>query len=83
MQYIYCLLSICIPLCECFRSESNSETLRRNIRWIILQKLFTGTVSQLFFFFHFRCSIEFEYHSADSNTLSTFSKSQAADLFVN
>ena len=33
--------------------------------------------------FRLRCPTEFEYHSADSKTLLTFSKSQVADLFVN
>ena len=32
---------------------------------------------------HLICSTEFEYDSADSKPLLTFSKSQAADLFAN
>ena len=45
---IYLLLIICIPCLKCFRSESNSETLTWNTRWIFLRKLFTSTASQLF-----------------------------------
>ena len=61
---IYPLLSICIP---CFRSESNSELLRWNIRWIFLQKLFTGATRQLFRKkLHLRCCTEFEYHSVEA-----------------
>ena len=78
---MYPLLNICIP---CFRSESNSELLRWNIRWIFLQKLFTGTTRQLFRKkLLLRCSTEFEYHSVDSKPLLTYSKSQAADPFAN
>ena len=35
-------------LSECFRSESNSETLRWKIRWIFLRKLFTYGRSTIF-----------------------------------
>ena len=73
-------------LYECFRSDSNSEPLRWNIRWIFLQKLFGGAVQPVNYLWEklrLRCSTEFEYHSADSKRLLTFSKSQAADLFAN
>ena len=39
--YIICIISIAnymYSLSECFRSESNSEPLRWNIRWIFLRK---------------------------------------------
>ena len=52
-----------------FRSESNSEPPRWNIRWIFLRKTL-----------HLKCSAEFEYHSADSKPLLTFSKSGTADF---
>ena len=69
-QYIICNISIVkymYSLSECFRSKSNSEPLRWNIRWIFLQKLFRGAPRQLFLqMLHLRCSTEFEYHSAES-----------------
>ena len=43
-QYIICNMYL---LYECFRSDSNSEPLRWNIRWIFLQKLFGGAARQL------------------------------------
>ena len=71
-------------LSECLRSESNSEPPKWNIRWILLRKLFSGAARQLFCKkLHFRCYTEFEYHSADSKLLLTFSKSQAVELFAN
>ena len=71
-------------LSECFRLESNSEPLRLNLRWIFLQNC-SGVQSINYFCekLRLRCSTEFEYHSADSKPLSTFSKIQIADLFAN
>ena len=51
LQHNICNISIAKymnSLPECFRSESNSEPLRWNIRWIFLRKLLTATARQLF-----------------------------------
>ena len=51
LQHNICNISIAKymnSLLECFRSESNSEPLRWNIRWIFLRKLLTATARQLF-----------------------------------
>ena len=69
--YIICNISIAnymYSLSECFRSESNSEPLRWNIRWIFLRKF--SRVCPVNYFckkLNLRCSIEFEYHSEDSH----------------
>ena len=70
-------------LSECL-SESNSEPLRWNIRWIFLRN-YSGVrpVNYVCKKLHFRCSTGFEYHSGGSKPLLTFSKSQAADIFAN
>ena len=61
-------------LSQSFRSESNSEPLRWNIRWIFLRKLFSATTRPFF---------RKKLHPADSKPLLNYSKSQAADLFAN
>ena len=81
-QYIICNMYF---LSECFRSESDSESLRWNIRRIFLQKIVQGCIPPTIFV---KKSVsddpsEFEYHSADSKPLLTFSKCQVADLFAN
>ena len=80
-QYVICNMYF---LSECFRSESNSDQSRWNIRWIFLKNC--SGVQPINYFcekLRLRCSTEFEYHPADSKPLSTLSKSPVADLFAN
>ena len=68
---MYLLLSMCIPCPSALDQKSNSEPLRwKIIRWIFCKELFRGALVNYFCkILHFRCSPEFEYHSADSRPL--------------